>query len=542
MLQEYIKVTWRAMLALLYLLIITGCLGGGGGDSIPPPPEDTTPPVTTADPASGFYNTVQSVTLTANEAATIYYSTDGNDPAVGGGNTASGDSPITGISIPEGTTILKFFAVDLTGNNEAIKAETYVVNLSAPVVTFTSGAPSPIGLLSQTTVTWQSSEDGSYIIELGGNGTPGSGTQIASGTVQANNPVNQVITGKQLTYMAATEIWVYVTDALGATGTDYESLSLKPFVTIPSVTPVHVDTPLLINNAGTRLYVLGNPVKVIDLVAGSGDYNTVVASIPAGASSVGMAITPDDARLYVTHEQSSSISVIDTATNTVATTITSGLLNLPHGIAITPDGTRAYITHWGTTVNVLNIDPASVGYHTIIDNIIINSYLLWGEIAITPDGKKAVVNWRGMIGGGVDVLDVDPASPSYNIPVAQPVPLMGGTANDVVVSSDNKYAYVNVGAFNGFKKIDLSDYSIPVEVNDYIIGFSLTPDDQLLLGGRSGSDGIVIIEAADLSVSATVPVGGSILDVTVTADGHNSYVTRYDSNTSSYELLMLPLQ
>ena len=82
--------------------VIAGC-GGSGGDAQPPPPADTTPPVTTASPAGGLYNTQQQVTLTANEAATIYYSTDGNDPGVGAGNTTSGVSPVAAIPIPSGT-------------------------------------------------------------------------------------------------------------------------------------------------------------------------------------------------------------------------------------------------------------------------------------------------------------------------------------------------------------------------------------------------------------------------------------------------------
>jgi YVTN family beta-propeller protein len=85
--------------------------------------------------------------------------------------------------------------------------------------------------------------------------------------------------------------------------------------------------------AQTRAYVTTNAVSVIDTAT-----NTVVATIPVGVSPIGVAITPDGTRAYVTNEGSNTVSgtvsVIDTATNTVVATIPVG--PGPFGIAITP--------------------------------------------------------------------------------------------------------------------------------------------------------------------------------------------------------------
>ena len=53
-----------------------------------------------------------------------------------------------------------------------------------------------------------------------------------------------------------------------------------------------------------------------------------------GSDGIGVAFTPDGAFAYVTDFSSNSVSVIETATNTVATTVAVG--TSPVGVAITP--------------------------------------------------------------------------------------------------------------------------------------------------------------------------------------------------------------
>jgi hypothetical protein len=83
----------------------------------------TTVPVTTASPLGGHYTAPVLVMLTANEPATIYYTTNGVDPTIG---SPSGASPVSGISIPA-SAILKFFAIDSAGSRETVKSETYTI-------------------------------------------------------------------------------------------------------------------------------------------------------------------------------------------------------------------------------------------------------------------------------------------------------------------------------------------------------------------------------------------------------------------------------
>src|SRR3989337_2082735 len=97
---------------------------------------DTTPPRTTASPAAGGFPGPLTVTLTTDEPATIYYTTDGSAPS-----TASSiySAPI---SITENTT-LKYFAVDSLGNQESVKTGSYGINVIDLIVSSLS-APSSI--------------------------------------------------------------------------------------------------------------------------------------------------------------------------------------------------------------------------------------------------------------------------------------------------------------------------------------------------------------------------------------------------------------
>jgi hypothetical protein len=101
---------------------------------------DTIAPTSNASPRGGTYTSEQSVTLTCNDGAgsgcgNIYYTTNGFDP------TKESSVYIATITISTNTT-LKFFAVDLAGNSEDIKAESYIIQSALPLAITTTSLPS----------------------------------------------------------------------------------------------------------------------------------------------------------------------------------------------------------------------------------------------------------------------------------------------------------------------------------------------------------------------------------------------------------------
>ncbi|TLX93659.1 MAG: hypothetical protein E6K91_08390, partial [Thaumarchaeota archaeon] len=83
---------------------------------------DTTPPTVSASPVSGIYTSAQSITLTASEPSTIYYTKDGSTPTI--------SSPVysSPVSIST-TTTLKFFAKDTAGNFGNVVSASYTINI-----------------------------------------------------------------------------------------------------------------------------------------------------------------------------------------------------------------------------------------------------------------------------------------------------------------------------------------------------------------------------------------------------------------------------
>ncbi len=99
---------------------------------------DQNAPTTAANPTGGTYGPGLTVTLTTNETATIYYTTNGNTPTVSS-SVYSGPVPISS------TATLKYFAKDLAGNAEGVKSQAYVIDTVGPV-----GTIAMAGAITQT--------------------------------------------------------------------------------------------------------------------------------------------------------------------------------------------------------------------------------------------------------------------------------------------------------------------------------------------------------------------------------------------------------
>ena len=153
-----------------------------------------------------------------------------------------------------------------------------------------------------------------------------------------------------------------------------------------------------------------------------------------GGSPGDVAISRDGTRAYVSNGASNSISVIDTATDSVFDTIQVG--DTPSNLAVTPDGKFLYVMIAIGTVQV--VDTAQ---RTIVANIPVGGT---GDIAITPDGARAYV-----AAGLVVVIDTATNVVIHSFtPEAASIPTVTNSATSVADHQTAKRVYVGVMTFD----------------------------------------------------------------------------------------------
>jgi YVTN family beta-propeller protein len=157
----------------------------------------------------------------------------------------------------------------------------------------------------------------------------------------------------------------------------------------------------IVNGGGTD----GGTVSVIDTAT-----NTVVATVKVGLNSDGVAVTPDGKQAYVANQNTNNVSVIDTSSNSVVATVPVG--SNPTWVAVAPDGKHAYITvELRQRVSV--IETAT---NTVVATVPVGFFPL--NIAVTPDGKHAYVGGFGP--NSVSVIDTASNTVVATIPGLSP--------------------------------------------------------------------------------------------------------------------------
>ena len=181
---------------------------------------------------------------------------------------------------------------------------------------------------------------------------------------------------------------VYVTNLVSNTVSVIDTASNMVVATVPVGT---FPDGVAVTPDGKHAYVANDifpgTVSVIDTAT-----NTVAATITVGNAPHGVAVTPDGKHAYVASGFDGTVSVIATASNTVVATVRVG--NQAIGVTVTPDGKHAYITNLNLfgrgavsssgTVSV--IDTAS---NTVVATVPVGPFPV--AVAVTPDGKHAYV-------------------------------------------------------------------------------------------------------------------------------------------------------
>jgi len=246
--------------------------------------------------------------------------------------------------------------------------------------------------------------------------------------------------------------------------------------------------------------------------------------VPVGAGPHGVAVSPDGKSVFVTNHHEETVSVINTTTKTVTTTVPVG--SYPWGVAFNPTGTKAYVTNRGSnTVSV--IDTAT---KNVIDTIDVGSWPF--EIEVTPDGTKVYVanaDWNGV--SAIDTISVIDTATNAVIATIN----VGNNPCGVAINPEGTKVYVVNLNSNSISVIDIATNTVitTVPVGSSPKEVSINPTGTKVYVTNEGSNTVSVIDTATNTITATVPVGTSPEGVSVTPDGKKVYVANMGSNTVS---------
>ncbi len=229
---------------------------------------DTTPPEVTVNHPGGNYDSPQTISLSANETAAIYYTTDGTIPGPG---SQLYSAPI---AINESTE-LKFYAVDLAGNATTVTTLSYVIENTVPVTGISLNKTSAsVGVNSTVTLTAVvAPSDASNKAVTWNSNNPTVATVNNVGVVTGISTGTAVITATTIDGGFTAQCTVTVTAAAPVTPT-------APGAVVPTAPVTTAITTMAVinqvtNTQGASVAPEGGTVQTTDA--------KVVISVPSGA-------------------------------------------------------------------------------------------------------------------------------------------------------------------------------------------------------------------------------------------------------------------
>jgi gliding motility-associated-like protein len=382
--------------------------------------------------------------------------------------------------------------------------------LSNTVIYVRSAATAPTGNIT-----------GNVLISAAGAATQ---SVPVAGTINALPVINMVsnqtfvhgttTTGVTFTGTTAAINWTNNTPGIGlaASGTG----NIAPFTAVNGGTTNVVATITATPVSLSYAYIansISNDVSVINTAT-----NTIVTTIPVGQYPTSLSVSPDGTRVYVTNQRSNSVSVISTASNTVLSTITIAGFS-PNNVVVSPDGLRIYVVN----LNSNNVSVISTITNSLIATVGVGGYPV--GIAISPNGSTVYV---ANSSNDISVIDATTNSLKTTIPVSN-------SPYGVAVSPDGTRVYVAISGGNGVLVFNAATNAwittIPVGSNPS--GIVVSPDNSLVYVSDQFSKTVSVINATTNTVIATIPVGTNPDGISISADGSTLYVSNEGANTVS---------
>ncbi|MEU4804783.1 YncE family protein [Actinosynnema sp. NPDC023587] len=261
----------------------------------------------------------------------------------------------------------------------------------------------------------------------------------------------------------------------------------------------------------------GGGVSVLDTAT---DAVTSTLSDSSGNSPYGVGVAFDGSRGYVTNVRNNTLTVIDTPTNTVDAAVPVG--DGPAGVVVSPSGGHVYVSNYRAgTVSV--VDAATL---TATETIPVGPNA--DGVALTPDGSRLYVAHDVVGAGTVSVVDTATNAEIAEIPT-------GHTPTAVAVTPDGKKLLVVNKFSNNVAVVSVATNAVlgTIPVSFIPHGIAISPDGNRAFVTNSEGHSLSVLDIPALAAVTTIPVGNRPIGVALTPDGRKAYVTNFGSGTVS---------
>jgi YVTN family beta-propeller protein len=245
-------------------------------------------------------------------------------------------------------------------------------------------------------------------------------------------------------------------------------------------------------------------VSVIDTAT-----NTVTATIAVGNQPNAVAVNATTGRFYVTNQADGTVSVIDAATNTIVATISTG--SEPFGVAVNATTGFVYVTHTGTPSDPAGSPSGTVSVIDAATNTVTGTVTV-GEsaagIAVNPaTGDIYIADY---VGSNVLVLE----------PIAGVAPIAVGVDGPAVCLAFNPvsgYIYAPSGYSVSVVDAGARHFNNAVTVGGVAYGVAVNPATGYLYVTDPANGTVLVLPpiAGQPGPVTTVPVGGTPLALAV---------------------------
>jgi YVTN family beta-propeller protein len=267
-------------------------------------------------------------------------------------------------------------------------------------------------------------------------------------------------------------------------------------------TSAHAD-PLAYSTSGGD-----NTIRVIDTAT-----NSVVDSMSSGGVEPrAIAISPDGATVYVANHTSNNLSFINVATHAISAVV--GVGSSPIGVTLTADGRYAYVMN-NTSSNITVVDTTSA---VAIATIPVDIAPAGGPTFLTINPRSQLAYLGSNLVSNVQVIDT-----GTNALVGH---IAGGfEPAGSVFTHDGKFAYVANYRSNNVSVVDTATQSlvssIPVAAGP--VRVAISPDDKFVYVCHFDAQQISVIQAATNTVVRTINTGASAIAFALSADGSTAH-------------------